>query len=98
MDMHNANGGEPAPHLVPLNAIFATDFVAILVPVMSNQTMDEVAAAVAYHSEGRRVRAQPFPKVVIHNGKKLPGHLTVTQAGIEPLDHVAVEYDKGAAA
>jgi toluene monooxygenase system protein B len=79
--------------LVPLNAIFSTDFVAILVPVTTANTIDEVAAAVAYHSEGRRVRAQPYPKVVIHKGKKLPGHLTVAQAGIQPLDHVAVEYD-----
>ena len=32
--------------LVPLNAIFSTDFVAILVPVTTANTMDEVAAAV----------------------------------------------------
>ena len=50
------------PHLVPLNGIFATDFVEILVPVMSNQTMDEVAAAVAHHSEGRRLRALRTPR------------------------------------
>jgi toluene monooxygenase system protein B len=80
------------PAVVPLNAIFSTDFVAILVPVTTANTMDEVAAAVAYHSEGRRVRAQPYPKVVIHKGRKLPGHLTVAEAGIQPLDHVAVEY------
>jgi len=42
-----------APELVPLNAIFSTDFVQILVPVTTAHTMDEVAAAVAYHSEGR---------------------------------------------
>ena len=81
------------PQLVPLNAIFATDFVEILVPVMSNNTMDEVAAAVAHHSEGRRVRAQPHPKVVIHNGRTLPGHMTVAEAGIDALDHISVEYD-----
>ena len=82
-----------APELVPLNAIFATDFVAILVPVTTANTMDEVAAAVAHHSEGRRVRALPYPKVVIHNGRKLPGHMTVAEARIAPLDHVAVEYE-----
>lgn len=81
------------PQLVPLNAIFATDFVEILAPVMSNNTMDEVAAAVAHHSEGRRVRALPHPKVVIHNGRTLPGDTTVAEAGIEPLDHITVEYD-----
>ncbi|GAA2866130.1 hypothetical protein GCM10010472_24360 [Pseudonocardia halophobica] len=81
------------PQLVPLNAIFSTDFVEILVPVTTANTMDEVAAAVAHHSEGRRVRALPYPKVVVHNGRALPGDLTVGDAGIQPLDHVAVEYD-----
>ncbi|MEN0137027.1 MAG: toluene-4-monooxygenase system B family protein [Rhodococcus sp. (in: high G+C Gram-positive bacteria)] len=82
-----------APEPVPLNAIFSTDFVQILVPVTTASTMNEVAAAVAHHSEGRRVRALPHPKVVIHNGRKLPGHMTVAEAGIQPLDHVAVEYE-----
>ncbi|MGH8919604.1 MAG: toluene-4-monooxygenase system B family protein, partial [Actinomycetes bacterium] len=48
---------DQAPQLVPLNAIFATDFVQILVPVTTADTMREVAAAVAHHVEGRRVRA-----------------------------------------
>lgn len=82
-----------APELVPLNAIFSTDFVQILVPVTTANTMDEVAAAVAHHSEGRRIRALPLPKVVVHNGRKLPGHMTVAEAGIQPLDHVSVDYD-----
>nr|AGV05236.1 toluene-4-monooxygenase system protein B [Bordetella holmesii] len=84
---------QATPEVVPLNAIFSTDFVAILVPVTTANTMDEVAVAVAYHSEGRRVRARPYPKVVIHHGKKLPGHLTVAEANIKPLDHIAVEYE-----
>ena len=86
-----------APELVPLNAIFSTDFVQILVPVTTAHTMDEVAAAVAYHSEGRRVRALPHAKVVVHNGRPLPGHMTVAESGIQALDHVAVEYDTSGA-
>jgi len=82
-----------APELVPLNAIFATDFVQILVPVTTANTMAEVAAAVAYHVEGKRVRALPYDKVVIYNGERLPADLTVAAAGIKPLDHVTVEYD-----
>jgi toluene monooxygenase system protein B len=82
-----------APELVPLNAIFATDFVQILVPVTTANTMAEVAAAVAHHVEGKRVRALPHPKVVLHNGRKLPAEMTVAEAGIAPLDHIAVEYD-----
>ena len=83
---------ERAPELVPLNAIFATDFVQILVPVTTANTMNEVAAAIAHHVEGKRVRALAYPKVVIHNGRTLPGEMTVAEAGIQPLDHVAVEY------
>ncbi|HVT68284.1 MAG TPA: toluene-4-monooxygenase system B family protein [Trebonia sp.] len=90
-------GGLPVedqpPQLVPLNAIFATDFVQILVPVTTANTMREVAAAVAHHVEGHRVRALPYPKMVIHNGIRLPDDLTVAEAGIKPLDHIAVEYD-----
>ncbi|HEV2260142.1 MAG TPA: toluene-4-monooxygenase system B family protein [Streptosporangiaceae bacterium] len=82
-----------APELVPLNAIFATDFVQILVPVTTADTMREVAAAVAHHVEGKRVRALPYPKMVIHNGARLPDGMTVAEAGIRPLDHVTVEYD-----
>ena len=82
-----------APELVPLNAIFATDFTQILVPVTTANTMAEVAAAVAYHVEGKRVRALPYDKVVIYRGERLPADLTVAAAGIEPLDHIAVEYD-----
>jgi len=44
----------------------ATDFVQILVPVTTANTMAEVAAAVAHHVEGKRVRALPYPKVVFH--------------------------------
>jgi toluene monooxygenase system protein B len=82
-----------APELVPLNAIFATDFVQILVPVTTADTMREVAAAVAHHVEGRRVRALPYEKVVIHHGQRVPAEMTVAEAGFKPLDHIAVEYD-----
>ncbi|HJY69182.1 MAG TPA: toluene-4-monooxygenase system B family protein [Streptosporangiaceae bacterium] len=82
-----------APQLVPLNAIFATDFVQILVPVTTANTMAEVAAAVAYHVEGKRVRALPYDKVVIYQGERLPAEMTVAAAGLKPLDHVTVEYD-----
>jgi toluene monooxygenase system protein B len=85
--------GDRAPELVPLNAIFATDFVQILVPVTTANTIAEVAEAVAHHVEGKRVRALPYSKIVIHNGRRLKPESTVAAAGIRPLDHVAVEYD-----
>ena len=84
---------DQAPQLVPLNAIFATDFVQILVPVTTANTMAEVAAAVAHHVEGKRVRALPYDKVVLYHGERLPAELTVAAAGLQPLDSIAVEYD-----
>jgi toluene monooxygenase system protein B len=94
-DGQGANPGaeDRAPELVPLNAIFATDFVQILVPVTTANTIAEVAEAVAHHVEGKRVRALPYPKIVIHNGRRLNPEITVAAAGIRPLDHVAVEYE-----
>lgn len=85
---------DQAPRLIPLNAVFATDFVEILVPVTTADTMREVAAAVAHHVEGRRVRALPYEKVVIFNGERLPAEQTVADAGLQPLDHITVEYDE----
>jgi toluene monooxygenase system protein B len=82
------------PSLVPLNAIFAEDFVQILVPIMSNNTIAELADAIAHHTEGRRVPKKDLPKVVFHGGKRLDPSLTVAEAGIGPLDHVRVEYDE----
>ena len=45
--------------LFPVISNFQYDFVLQLVAVDSENTMDEVAAAAAYHSVGRRVAAQP---------------------------------------
>jgi toluene monooxygenase system protein B len=81
--------------LVPLHAVFATDFIAILVWVSADNTMAQVAEAVAAHVEGKRVRALPLEKIVIHHGRRLPSTLTVAQAGFKPRDHVTVEYDSG---
>ena len=85
------------PQLVPLNAIFAEDFVQILVPVMSNNTIAELAGAVAHHTEGRRVPKRDLPHVVFHNGRRLDPSITVAEAGIAALDHVRVEYDESEA-
>jgi toluene monooxygenase system protein B len=45
--------------LFPLTSNFEGDFVLQLVAVDTDNTMDEVAAAAAVHSVGRRVRARP---------------------------------------
>ncbi|MEV7502710.1 toluene-4-monooxygenase system B family protein [Streptomyces sp. NPDC093018] len=81
------------PAVIPLNAVFADDFVQIFVAVTTEDTAEQVAAAVAHHVEGKRVRALPHPRVVFHNGRRLDPATTVAQAGFEPFDHVRVEYD-----
>ena len=45
--------------LFPVISNFQYDFVLQLVPVDTDKTMDEVAAAAAHHSVGRRVAPQP---------------------------------------
>ena len=89
----SANGGAPEPQLVPLNAIFADDFVELLIPVMSNNTIAEVAEAVAHHVVGVRLRPRDGRKLVYHNNRILPDDLTVAEAGIGPLDHIRVDYE-----
>jgi toluene monooxygenase system protein B len=49
---------EAAPYLIPLNAVFDDDFLELLIPVMSNNTVAELAGAVAQHAEGVRVPAR----------------------------------------
>ncbi len=83
---------ESAPYLIPLNAVFDDDFLELLIPVMSNNTIAELAGAVAQHVEGIRVPARDAEKVVFFDGRQLAPDLTVAEAGIAPLDHVRVDY------
>ena len=86
---------DAAPQLVPLNAIFATDFVQILVPVTTANTMREVAAAVAHHVEGKRVRALPYDKVVIYRGERMPADMTVAADLSPALLEIAIHLTDG---
>jgi toluene monooxygenase system protein B len=90
--LSTAEPAEAAPYLIPVNAVFDDDFLELLVPVMSNNTIAELAGAVAHHVEGVRVPARDVAKVVYHKGRQLAPELTVAQAGVAPLDHVRVDY------
>lgn len=83
---------EAEPFLVPLNAIFADDITEILIPIMSNNTVAELAGAVADHVEGKRVPARGLPKGVFLDGQRLDDSLTVAGSGISPMDHIRVDY------
>jgi toluene monooxygenase system protein B len=80
------------PRPVPVNAIFADDFVELLVVLTTADTVADVANKVAHHVEGKRVRARNAEKVVYHNDRILSSHQTVAEAGIAPFDHVRVDY------
>src|SRR5262245_32994588 len=75
---------QAAPYLIPLNAVFDDDFLELLVPVMSDNTIAELAAAVAQHAEGIRVPARAAEKAVFFDGRRLAPGLTVAEAGIAP--------------
>jgi toluene monooxygenase system protein B len=86
----------PEPQPVPINAKFDDDFVTQLVVVLDTDTMREVAAKVAHHVVGKRLPARDADMVVRYRGYALPSDMTVTEAGIEPLQNVYVDWvEKG---
>ena len=83
------------PHLVAINAKFGDDFVIHVVVITSADSMAEVAQKIARHSVGKRIRPQTLDMVVHYEGRALPAHTTVAEAGILPLQHVLVDYARG---
>jgi hypothetical protein len=81
---------EPAP--VPINALFAGDFITHLVVVMSDDTIDAAAAKVAALVVGSRVAVRDKPYVLRFEGEPVAGSRTVAEAGIVPLSEVFVSY------
>jgi toluene monooxygenase system protein B len=79
--------------LLPLQAAFRGDFVALLVPVDDQDTMDVVAQKVAYHVINRRLPPQDAPMRVKYNDQVLPPDQTVAQAGMRLMSFVQVFYD-----
>jgi toluene monooxygenase system protein B len=79
--------------MVPLQAVFRGDFLALLVPVDDGDTMEVVAQKVAHHVIHRRLPAQDAPMRVQYNGRVLPTDHTVAQAGLSPMSFVEVFYD-----
>jgi toluene monooxygenase system protein B len=79
--------------LLPLQAAFRGDFVALLVPVDDQDTMDVVAQKVAYHVINRRLPPQDAPMRVKYNDQVLPPDQTVVQAGMPPMSFVQVFYN-----
>lgn len=80
------------PQPVPINARFGNDFVTQLVLVLDTDTMTEVAEKVAHHVVGKRIAPRDLPMAVTYDGQIVEQGLTVTEAGIQPLKNVYVDY------
>lgn len=79
--------------LFPLTSNFEGDFVLQLVAVDTENTMDEVAAAAAVHSVGRRVRARSGHILRIRRqgaDEFLPRTMKVAESGLKPTETVEV--------
>lgn len=82
--------------LFPLTSNFEEDFVLQLLPVDTENTMDEVAAAAAYHSVGRRVAARPGCVMRVRrqgSEELLPRSLKVSESGLKPMECIEVVWE-----
>lgn len=86
--------------LFPVISNFVGDFVLQLVPVDTDDTMDEVAAKCAEHSVGRRVAPQDSPLRVRRQGDAEPfaRDLVLGEAGIAPMECLEVFFESEAPA
>lgn len=84
--------------LFPLTTNFQEDFVLQLVAVDTENSMDELAAAAAVHSVGRRVKARPGILRVRRQGgsEPFPRDLKVGEAGLRPMECVEIFWDGSA--
>ena len=81
---------EPSP--VPINALFGSDFVTLLVVVLDSDTMVEVGQKVAAHVIGKRIAPRSAPMGVFYEDELVPAERTVAEAGIRPMQFVFVDY------
>lgn len=81
--------------MFPLASNFEGDFLLQLLAVDSENTMDEVAAAAAVHSVGRRVRARPghILRVRRQGGDFIPRTMKVSEAGLKPTETVEIIWE-----
>ena len=81
--------------MFPLTSNFEGDFVLQLVAVDCESTMDEVAAAAAVHSVGRRVRARPghILRVRRQGGEFFPRSMRVSEAALLPTETVEIIWE-----
>ncbi|MBN8488654.1 MAG: toluene-4-monooxygenase system B family protein [Burkholderiales bacterium] len=79
--------------LFPIISNFQYDFVLQLVAVDTDNSMDEVAAAAAHHSVGRRVRPQPDKVIRVRRQGAddfFPRSARLNETDIQPME--ALEF------
>lgn len=87
--------------LFPLTSNFEEDFVLQLLAVDTEHTMDEVAAAAAHHSVGRRVADRPGHVMRVRrqgSTEPLPRAMTVIESGLAPMECIEVVWEQPALA
>jgi len=81
--------------LFPLSSNFEGDFVLQLLPVDTENTMDEVAAAAAEHSVNRRVLPQPDKVLRVRRhgtNEMIPRDTKVKDAGFKPSETIDIIF------
>jgi toluene monooxygenase system protein B len=81
--------------LFPIHSNFERDFVIQLVPVDTEDTMDQVAEKCAHHSLNRRVRPQAgkILRVRRHcDGELFPRDMIVANAGLRPTETLDIIF------
>ncbi len=79
----------------PIFSNFQHDFVIQLVPVDTENTMDEVAQAAAYHSVGRRVAPQPDKVLRVRKQgaeEFFPRDMKIKDSGLKPTESVDIIF------
>jgi toluene monooxygenase system protein B len=82
--------------LIPLASHFDGDFVIKLLPVDSENTMDEVAAAAAVNAVGIHVVEQPGRTIRVRKqgmDTAYPRSMTVADSGLEPTECIELYYE-----
>ena len=80
----------------PLTSNFEGDFVLQLLPVDTENSMDEVAAAAAYHSVGRRVKDRPGHILRVRrqgSTEFLPRNMKVAEVGFKPTECIEIIWE-----
>lgn len=81
--------------MFPLTSNFQEDFVLQVLAVDTENSMDEVAAAAAHHSVGRRVKPRPGILRVRRQGATEPfaRGMKLSETGLRPMECIEIFWE-----